>query len=98
MSRTRHIQKRMSQRAISQKLLALVLEYGVEAEKGKVVLNRQGLSGLDRELMELHQAVQRAMNKGGLVVVREDEVLITTYRLDSYRRDARQGGGRKEAA
>jgi hypothetical protein len=92
-SRTRHIQKRMSQRAINQKLLNLALEYGVEAENGKVVLNRQGLSVLDQELMDLHQAVQRAMTKGGLVVVREDEVLITTYRLDSYRR-----GGHKEAA
>lgn len=93
MSKTRHIQKRMSQRAINQKLLNLVLEYGVEAENGKVILNRQGLSGLDRELMELHQAVQHAINKGGLVVVRDDEVLITTYRLDSYRR-----GGHKEAS
>lgn len=98
MSRTRHIQKRMSQRAISQKLLNLVLEYGIEAENGKVVLNRQGLSVLDRELMDLHQAVQRAMNKGGIVVVREDEVLITTYRLDSYRRDASRNSGHKEAA
>lgn len=98
MSRTRHIQKRMSQRAINQKLLNLALEYGIEAENGKVILNRQGLSGLDRELMELRQAVQRAMNKGGLVVVREDEVLITTYRLDSYRRGAGQDGEHKEAA
>lgn len=93
MSRTRHIDKRMNQRAINQKLLNLALEYGVEAENGKVILNRQGLSVLNRELMDLHQAVQRAMNKGGLVVVREDEVLITTYRLDSYRR-----GAQKEAA
>jgi hypothetical protein len=88
----------MSQRAINQKLLALALEYGVEGDNGKVILNRQGLSGLDQELMELHQAVQRAINKGGLVVVRKDDILITTYRLDSYRRRVGQDNGHKEAA
>lgn len=90
MGKTRHIQARMSQRAINQKLLDLTLEFGVEHENGKVVLNRQGLGGLMRELRELQQAAQRAANKGGLVVVREGETLVTTYRLESYRRAARK--------
>jgi len=98
MSKTRHIQARMSQRAINQRLLNLTLEFGVEYENGKVILNRQGLVELMRQLRELQQAAQQAVNKGGLVVIREGEILITTYRLDSYRRRASKGTPSKETA
>lgn len=98
MSKTRHIQARMSQRAINQKLLNLTLEFGVEYENGKVILNRQGLDELMRQLRELQQAAQQAATKGGLVVIREGDILITTYRLDSYRRGASKVASSKEAA
>lgn len=98
MSKTRHIEARMSQRAINQKLLNLTLEFGVEYENGKVILNRQGLDELMRQLRELQQAAQQAANKGGLVVVRKGETLITTYRLDSYRRGASNGTPSEEVA
>jgi hypothetical protein len=84
--KTRHIQARMSQRAINQKLVELALEFGVEAQNGKVILNRQGLVVLLEQLKQLHQTAQKAIQKGGLVVVHEGEVLITTYRLDSFQR------------
>lgn len=98
MSKTRHIQARMSQRAINQKLLNLTLEFGVEYEDGKIILNRQGLDELMRQLGELQQAAQQAANKGGLVVVREGETLITTYRLASYRRGGSKITPSEEAA
>ncbi len=97
MSKTRHIQARMSQRAISQKLLDLTLEFGVERHDGKVVLNRKGLMTLLDQLASLREAAQKAINKGGLVVVKEGDVLITTYRLDSYDRGVSKDSARKEA-
>jgi hypothetical protein len=94
--RTRHIQARMAQRAINKKLVHLTLEFGVERPDGKVVLNRQGLSRLLEEISSLKQAAQKAFDKGGLVVVREGNTLITTYRLESYNpalsRGDRKGG------
>jgi len=85
MAKTRHIQARMSQRGIEQKLLAMTLDFGVEHENGRVILNRQGLASLMQELRDLHQAAERAVIKGGLVIVRSGDTLITAYRLDSYR-------------
>lgn len=88
MGKTRHIQKRMKQRAIGQKLVELTLEFGVEYHDGKVILNRQSLQILIKELKAMEQAAQKAADKGGLVVVREGDTLITTYRLDSFKRRA----------
>ena len=93
MSKTRHIQQRMSKRAIRGRLVDLALDYGVRHHDGKVVLNQQALVGISRELLDLHQAVQEAVNKGGIVVVSDRETLITTYRLNSFRRSHRPKKG-----
>lgn len=98
MSKTRHIQARMSQQAINQKLLDLTLEFGVKRHDGKVVLSRKGLMSLLDQLASLREAAQKAMNKGGLVIVKEGDVLITTYRLDSYDRGLSKAPSVKEAA
>ena len=90
MGKTRHIQKRMKQRAIGQKLVELTLEFGVEYHDGKVILNRQGLQILIKELKTMEQAAQKAADKGGLVVIRDGDTLITTYRLDSFDQGARR--------
>ena len=90
MSKSRHMQARMSQRAISQKLVELTLEFGVERHDGKVVLSRKGLQILVRELKALEQTAQRALGKGGLIVVCDGDTLITTYSLNSYRRKGAQ--------
>lgn len=76
----------MSQRGIGDKLLNMTLQFGVEDKSGKVILNRQGLEELVCQLRELQQAAERAAAKGGLVVVRDGDVLVTTYHLDTYRR------------
>src|SRR5262245_6064889 len=98
LSKTRHIQARMSLQAINQKLLDLTLEFGVERHDGKIVLNRKGLLSLLDQLASLREAAQKAMNKGGLVVVKDGDVLITTYRLDSYDRALNKDSVVKEAA
>lgn len=84
MKSTKHIKARMSQRAISQDLVKLVLEYGSLGPNGKVVLNKKTLQALCQELDSLKKSALTALKKGGLVVVEEGETLITTYRLDSY--------------
>jgi hypothetical protein len=85
MSKTRHIQARMSQRGIRQELVALAQRFG-EPQKDKVVLGRKGLQSLLNELRDLERMAVKAMDKGGLVVVEAGDVLITAYNLDSYDR------------
>lgn len=66
--------------------MELTLRYGVRHHDGKVILNRAGLQALQRELDEISRTTQKAMSKGGLVVVEENGTLITTYNLDSFNR------------
>ncbi|GHD72589.1 hypothetical protein GCM10007164_20380 [Luteimonas padinae] len=73
--KTRHIEKRMSQRGISQAMVDLVLRYGEEGRAGRVFLNRKSVSQLLRDYREL----MRILDKGGLEVVVEGESLITAY-------------------
>ena len=90
------MRKRMKQRAIGQKLVELTLEFCVEYHDDKVILNQQSLQILIKELKAMEQAAQKAADKGGLVVVREGDTLVTTYWLDSFNRGA--GGSNSSPA
>lgn len=86
MAKTRHIQARMSQRAIRQSLLELACSHGSELSDGKVILNRQALNNFISECNSMNRTAQHGLKRGGLVVVEgENGDLITTYALDSYR-------------
>lgn len=86
MGKTRHVGKRMSQRGIRQSLIDLTLGFGVKTKNGRVVLNKQGLEELLEQLKDMQETVQEALKKGGIVLVHDDQTLVTTYRLDSYHR------------
>lgn len=85
MTKTRHMQARMSQRGIRQELITLTERFG-EPVQDKIVLNRKGIQTLLEELRELQRVAMRALDKGGVVVVESGEALITTYNLDSHDR------------
>ncbi|MDO4937810.1 MAG: hypothetical protein Q4E62_07830 [Sutterellaceae bacterium] len=82
MYKTKHIQKRMSQRGIKQKMLELTQNFG--ARRGdKTVLDRKGMDNLLRYLEELRRDVNKAYERGGFVVVSSDDgTLITAYGMD----------------
>jgi len=84
MAKTRHIQKRMSQRAIREEMIALTMKFGIQ-DQDKIVFNKKGLQGLLCELDNIRKTAQKMMEKGGIVVVESGGSLITTYRLDSYK-------------
>lgn len=87
MAKSRHIQKRMSQRGINQRLLDLVCNYGCPSSNGeKWFLNKKACTELLSQLDKLRQDVLRSMTRGGFVVVQDDGTLVTTYALDSYQR------------
>ena len=85
MSKTRHIEQRMSQRGIKQSMIDLVLNFGI-AQGDKVVLNRKAIDCVLNELEKLKKDALKMREKGGLVVVEVDDCLLTTYALNSYKR------------
>lgn len=87
MSKTRHIQKRMSQRAIRQSYLELVKTFGIP-EGDKVILNRKGIDAALREMKAIASNLQKMRPRGGVVLVEEQGSEITTYTLESYSREA----------
>ncbi|MHC4705517.1 MAG: hypothetical protein ACYS8I_00320 [Planctomycetota bacterium] len=93
MAKTRHIQTRMNQRGIDNKLLELASEFGTLQERGdveKYVLSRKSIDATLRILDKIRGKLVKARDKGGIVLVTSDDGTdITTYRLDSYRRSRR---------
>lgn len=86
-SKTKHIQARMSQRAIKQDLLDIALQFGIQ-QGDKCILTTKGARELIAELDRFKRDTQKIVDKGGLVVIGTEDNLITTYRLDSYKRQA----------
>lgn len=85
MSKTKHFQARMGQRAIKSELIDLTLKFGVQCDD-KIILNKRSVQCLIAELRSMEKAAKEILDKGGLVMVEHDGVLITGYRLDSYKR------------
>jgi hypothetical protein len=80
--KTKHFQKRMSQRAIRDDVVAVVLEFGTPLHNGRRRLDnktiKRELDALDRR----RRALLDAQRKGGVVVVvGEEDMLVTTYRV-----------------
>jgi len=85
MSKTRHIQQRMSQRGINKAMVEMVVKFG-KYQGDKVVFNRKGIDAVLAELEQLKKNALKAREKGGLVVVDVNGLMITTYALNTYKR------------
>jgi hypothetical protein len=85
MAKTKHYGARVSQRGIREATVELARQHGIP-HGDKMVLGRKQirtvLEALDRERKELI----RAEEKGGVIVVECDGVLVTAYDFDSFNR------------
>lgn len=90
MSKTRHIQRRISQRGINDQLLQVTQQFGKTVVRGdveKTVLNCKSIDQVINELDTMRRKLAQAREKGGVVLVSSlDGIKITTYRLDSFKR------------
>ena len=89
MAKTRHIQRRLSQRGIKSETLALVAQFGFE-QGDKIILNKQACIAASQALYQMKRLLDEGAEKGGYVLVEADGVEITTYRLNSYGRNRRR--------
>lgn len=80
--KSKHFQKRMSQRAISDSLVEIVRGFGTQSHDGKIRLDRKSIRRVLVELESMRKTFISAERKGGVVVVVGDEdLLVTTYQL-----------------
>lgn len=75
---TKHIGERMSQRGMTKRMIELVMEFGKE-QGDKVILNRKAMQSILHEMEQLKKDLLKVMDKGGIVVVIDNDTLITTY-------------------
>jgi hypothetical protein len=81
MRHSKHIGSRMNERGISKAMIELALTYG-RCELDKYILDRHEV---DRRLEELNREkglLLKVRDKGGVVVVANDNTLITAYNRD----------------
>jgi len=82
-AKTKHIQKRMSQRGIKNEILSLVAKYGVK-HGDKRVLNRKACDAILVEINSMKKHIAKAKERGGYVLVEDHDQWITSYALDSF--------------
>lgn len=83
MAKTKHFHKRMGQRGITQVLVDLVRDYGIE-RGDKATLDRRNIDELLKGVDKFRKKLISLRDKGGIVVVEVGGELITTYRVDSF--------------
>ena len=82
---TKHFGSRIQQRGILQSTIEMAQRYGFP--KGdKIVLGTKQIDSAIKDLDLEKKHLLKARDQGGVVAVEADGVLITAYRLESYRR------------
>ncbi len=83
MTKTRHYGARIQQRGVLQSTVDLAITYGTR--KGdKYILGKKQLKVLLSDIDHLRKKMIKAVDQGGVIAVKENECLITAYRLNSF--------------
>lgn len=83
MYKTRHLHKRLNQRGITEAVLKILLNYGLEYGE-KRSLDKKNCLELSDLFAHLKKVTDKMAEKGGYTLVATKEALITVYRLDSF--------------
>lgn len=76
----------MAQRGLPKRLLELVLEFGKE-NGDKLILNKKATQKVIEEIDMIRKELLKVLDKGGVTVVLDNNMLITAYNTDSYKRN-----------
>lgn len=79
MQKTKHAETRQSQRGISSNMVQYALRHGKEGKSSRIIFGKQEALERLKELQEEERLVKKILDKGGVVVVAEGELIITTY-------------------
>ena len=78
MKETKHLQMRVRQRGITNRMIELALEFG-ERHIDKVKLGSRRIKKLLKTHRDIKSDLLKILDKGGIVVVVSDAKLITAY-------------------
>lgn len=81
MTKTKHIQQRMSQRGVTNDVVDFVINNGL-IKQDKYYLNRKEILKMLADTDKTRKILTKMLDKGGVVVVADGENLITTYNFD----------------
>ena len=81
---TDHAKSRMSQRAVTKEMIDFTLNFG-EVRGDALYTNRKILQKIINELETQMRVAKKLLDIGGIVVISEEDTLITTYQYDSSR-------------
>tara|TARA_Y100001933_G_C18840519_1_gene497348 strand:+ start:451 stop:720 length:270 start_codon:yes stop_codon:yes gene_type:complete len=85
MIKTSHFVSRIQQRGILQSTIEIAQRYGT-AKGDKLILGKKQIDNAIKQLDNERKSLIKARDQGGVVAVEAGGVLITAYRLDSFRR------------
>ena len=89
MPKTSHFISRIQQRGILQSTIEMAQRHGMP--KGdKFILGKKQIDSAIKKLDEERKNLLKARDQGGVVAVEANGILITAYRLDSFRRKLAQ--------
>lgn len=78
MYETLHINQRVRQRGITNRMIELTLEYGI-VKADKVKLGTKRIKKLLRTHKDIKSDLLKILDKGGMIVVASGSTLITAY-------------------
>tara|TARA_B100000212_G_C27367453_1_gene530959 strand:- start:1890 stop:2159 length:270 start_codon:yes stop_codon:yes gene_type:complete len=85
MPKTKHFISRIQQRGILQSTIEVAQRYGFP--KGdKIILGKKQIDAAIKTLDQERRDLLKARDQGGVIAVEANGVLITAYRLNSFRR------------
>ena len=85
MPKIKHFISRIQQRGILQSTIEVAQRYGFP--KGdKIILGKKQIDAAIKTLDQERRDLLKARDQGGVIAVEADGVLITAYRLNSFRR------------
>lgn len=82
MNKTKHIDQRMNQRGITKDMIDFTITHG-EIKNDKWFTNKKILQKSIQQLEKQLKVAKRLLDKGGIVVVSDENSLITTYDFES---------------
>lgn len=83
MYKTKHLMSRMNQRGITQDMIQILLDFGI-CNDDKIFLSKKSCIQLSEYLKKTKKIVDKMSEKGGYILINEDEALITSYRIASF--------------
>lgn len=73
----------MNQRGITREIVDLVLRYGKVNHDRKVTLKRKEAQAILVAMQQEMRVLKKILDKGGVVVVEDNNTLITTYNYEA---------------